>query len=68
MQKNVTTNAHAKTPSITINLTRSNITPDKWKYLRKWSMNLGVSLEELLRRILVAAILGQLYAEKIPES
>jgi len=26
-----------------------------------------VSLEELLKRILVAAVIGQLYAKKIPE-
>jgi hypothetical protein len=35
--------------------------------LQKWATNLGVSLEVLLHRILVAAIIGQLYVEKIPE-
>jgi hypothetical protein len=68
MPNNVITDAHAEPPYITINLTRSNVTPDKWKFLRKWAKSLGVSLEELLRRILVAAILGQLYAEKIPKT
>jgi len=34
----------------------------------KHSFNrLGVSLEVLLKRILIAAVIGQLYAEKIPE-
>ena len=63
MQDHVITSTHDETPSITINLTRSNVTPDKWKYLRKWAKSLGVSLEELLRRILVAGILGPLRRE-----
>ncbi len=67
MQPDVITDTHAKPPYITVNLTRSNVTPDKWKFLRKWAKSLNVSLEELLRRILVAAIIDQLYAEKIPE-
>jgi hypothetical protein len=36
-------------------------------FLREWANNLDVSLEVLLKRILVAATIGQLYAEKIPE-
>ena len=67
MRKNVTTNTHSQTPHITINLTRSNITPDNWGFLRQWANNLGVSLEELLRRILIGAVIGQLYAERIPK-
>jgi hypothetical protein len=68
MQDHVITDTQTEPPYITITLTRSNVTPEKWKYLRKWAKRLNVSLEELLRRILVAGILGQLYAEKIPES
>jgi hypothetical protein len=33
----------------------------------EWSNRLNVSLEELLKRILIAAAIGQLYAKKIPE-
>ncbi len=67
MPNNVITDTHAETPYITINLTRSDILPDHWDFLRDWANNLGVSLEELLKRILIAAVMGQLYAEKIPE-
>ena len=34
---------------------------------REWSNNLDVTVGVLLHRILVAAIIGQLYVEKIPE-
>ena len=46
---------------------RSDIAPRDWTFLREWSNNLGVSIEVLLKRILISAIIGQLYAEKIPE-
>jgi hypothetical protein len=67
MLDDVITDTHAETPYITLNLTRSDILPDHWDFLRDWTNNLGVSLEVLLKRILIAAVMGQLYAEKIPE-
>jgi len=33
----------------------------------KWADRLGVSLEVLLKRLLTAAAIGQVYVEKIPE-
>ena len=68
MQNNVTTNTHGETPYAIVNLTPSDLEPKNWAFLREWSNRLGVSLEELLKRILIAAAIGQLYAEKIPES
>ena len=67
MQTNVTTDTHGETPYAVVNLTPNDIQPKDWTFLREWANNLGVSLEALLKRILVAAIVGQLYAEKIPE-
>jgi hypothetical protein len=56
-----------ETPFATIKLTPSDIAPRDWTFLREWANRLGVSIEVLLKRILIAAIIGQLYAEKIPE-
>ena len=70
MPNNTITQPHAKgrTPDAIVNLTPDDIEPKDWTFLREWANNLGVSIEVLLKRILVAAVLGQLYAEKIPES
>jgi hypothetical protein len=67
MPNNVITSTHGETPYAVVNLTPSDIRPRDWAFLRDWANKLGVSLEELLKRILIAAIIGQLYAEKIPE-
>lgn len=69
MPNNVITKPHTRgeTPYIAVNLTPNDIESRNWEFLRDWANGLGVSLEELLKRILLAAILGQLYAEKIPE-
>jgi hypothetical protein len=67
MQTDVTTNTLGETSFTTVNLTLSELEPKDWAFLWKWSNRLGVSLEELLGRILIAAIKGQLYVEKIPE-
>ena len=64
MPDNVTTNTHGETPYATVNLTARDITPRDWAFLREWANDLS---EVLLKRILLAAIIGQLYAEKIPE-
>lgn len=52
----------------TVHLAASDIEPKDWAFLLEWSNRLGVSIEVLLQRILIAAMTGQLYAEKIPES
>jgi hypothetical protein len=69
MPDNTITDTHAKgeTPYAVVNLTPSDLEPKDWAFLREWANRLGVSLEVLLKRILIAAVIGQLYAEKIPE-
>ena len=69
MPDDTITDTHAKgeTPYAIVKLTPTDIEPKDWEFLREWANNLGASLEELLKRILVAAVIGQLYAEKIPE-
>jgi hypothetical protein len=69
MPKNNTTDsrAHGETPFIIVRLTPGDLEPKDWAFLWEWTGNLSVSLEVLLKRILLAAIIGQLYAEKIPE-
>ena len=69
MPDNTITDTHAKgeTPYAVVNLTPGDLEPKDWAFLREWSNRLGVSLEVLLHRILVAAVIGQLYAEKMPE-
>jgi len=67
MPDNTITSTHGETPFATVQLTPNDIQPMDWAFLREWANNLGVSIEVLLKRILVAAIIGQLYAEKIPE-
>lgn len=70
MPDNIITQPHANgdTPDAILKLTPSDIGPKDWTFLREWANSLGVSIEVLLKRILVAAVIGQLYAEKIPES
>ena len=58
---------HGETPYIVINLTPSDIEAKDWAFLREWANRLNVSIEVLLKRILITAVIGQLYAEKIPE-
>lgn len=67
MPNNVITNTHGETPYVTVQLTPNDIQPRDWVFLREWANNLGVSIDALLKRILIAAVMGQLYAEKIPE-
>ena len=70
MQNNTITQPHAKSemPDAIVKLTYSDIEPRDWAFLREWANILGVSIEVLLKRILVAAAIRQQYAEKIPES
>ena len=67
MPNDVTTNTHGETPYATVNLTPNDIEPKDWAFLGEWANRLNVSLEVLLKRILIAAVIGQLYAEKISE-
>jgi len=61
------THTHGQSPFTTVKLTPSDLELKDWAFLREWSNRLGVSLEVLLKRILVAAVIGQLYVEKIPK-
>jgi hypothetical protein len=67
MPDNTITDTHGETPYATVKLTPSDLEPKDWAFLREWANRLGVSLEVLLHRILVAAVIGQLYVEKIPK-
>ena len=69
MPDNTITEPHAKgeTPYAVVTLTPNDLEAKDWAFLREWANNLDVSIEVLLHRILVAAVIGQLYAEKIPE-
>ncbi len=69
MPNNTITEPHAKgeTPYAIVKLAPSDIEPKDWVFLREWANRLNVSLEVLLTRILIAAVIGQLYVEKIPE-
>ena len=67
MQNHTNTSTQGETPYATINLTPSDIEPKDWSFLLEWANNLNVTVGVLLHRILVAAIIGQLYCEKIPE-
>ena len=67
MRNNVITSIHGETPYATVELTPNDIAARDWAFLKQWAEKLGVSIEVLLKRILLAGIEGQLYAEKIPE-
>lgn len=44
----------------------SDFTPDHIELLEEWADNLGISVAVLLGRIVVAAIEGDKYVEKVP--
>jgi hypothetical protein len=69
MPDDTITDTHTKgeTAYATVRLNPNDIQLRDWAFLREWANNLGVSIEVLLTRILIAAVIGQLYAEKIPE-
>ncbi len=69
MPDNTTTDTHTKgeVSYVILKVTPSDIELTDWAFLRKWADRLGVSLEVLLMRHLTAAVIGQLYVEKIPE-
>jgi len=45
----------------------SDFTADHREYLQEWAENLGVSVERLLGRIVIATCAGDMYVEKAPE-
>ena len=59
MRDDTITDTHAKseTPYATVNLTPNDIEPKDWAFLREWANNLGVSIDVLLKRILIAAVI-----------
>ena len=68
MPDNTTTDTHTKSEvPITLKIIPSDIELTDWAFLREWADRLGVSLEVLLKRLLTAAAIGQIYVEKIPE-
>lgn len=44
----------------------SNFTPDHIELLEEWADKLGISVEVLLARIVLAATEGEKYVEKVP--
>ena len=44
----------------------SKLTPDHRDFIDRWAKVLEVSVPELLGRILIAGIEGEVYCEKIP--
>ena len=50
-----------------VKLTPNDLEGRDWVFLQEWASNLNVTVGLLLKRILVAAIIGQLYVERIPE-
>jgi hypothetical protein len=68
MHNNTITHTHDENDNAIVDLTPGDLEPKDWAFLRDWADRLGVSTEILLKRLLVAAVAGQLYAEKIPES
>src|ERR1043165_10138390 len=65
MRNNAITNIHGETPYATVELTPREVRPQDRVFLQQWAEKLGVSIDVLLKRILVAAIEDQLYAENI---
>ena len=67
MRNNAITNIHGETPYATVELTPREIRPRDRVFLQQWAEKLGVSIDVLLKRILLEAIEDQLYAETIRE-
>jgi hypothetical protein len=51
---------------MTITINESDLAEDDREFLYAWAKNLNVSIEELLKRILLEAIKGQHYIDGIP--
>ena len=66
-KNNIKSHAKGEFPYVKVEVIPSDIEQTDWAFLREWADRLGLTLEGLLKRILLAAVIGQLYAEKIPE-
>ena len=67
MRNNVITSIHGETPYATVELTAKEIRPRDRVFLQQWAEKLGVSIEVLLKRILLAAIEDSFTPRKFPE-
>ena len=67
MQKHTITSTHGETPFATVQLKPNDIHPRDLAFLKQWAKKLGVSDEVLLKRMLIAAVERQQYAEQMPE-
>ena len=63
MRNNAITGIQGETPYATVELTPREIRPRDRVLLEQWAEKLGVSIDLFLKRILLAAIEDQLYAE-----
>ena len=63
MRNNAITKFHGETPYATVALAPMEIRPRDRVFLQQWAEKLGVSIDVLLKRILLAAIEDQFYAE-----
>ena len=63
----ISTHARGETPYATVKLTSNDIHPRDWVFVKQWAEKLGVTIEVLLTRMLIAAVERQQYAEQMPE-
>lgn len=59
--------AQRKLPYAMIYVAENDIEPKYQKFLREWARNLNISVNALLKRILLAAVGGEVYVESMPE-
>lgn len=50
-----------------IRVEQTDIEPKYQAFLREWARNLDISVNALLKRILIAAVTGEVYVEEMPE-
>jgi len=54
-------------PYAVVELAKTDLRPIDRAFLTEWARRLKIPLDELLKRILIAGVMGQLYVEKIPD-
>ena len=50
-----------------LQIDETDFTPDHYEFLQEWAEALGVSIEVLLARIVLAASEGDQYVEQVPD-
>jgi hypothetical protein len=50
-----------------VHVAQTDIQKGDQEFLREWSRQLGISPNRLLKRIMLAGVQGQLYAENVPD-